>query len=46
MSQAVEGDEGVYRGHDGLRRWWRDVHETWEDISVEVIEARDYLGPE
>jgi ketosteroid isomerase-like protein len=40
LTQAVEGDAGAYRGHDGLRRWWRDVHDSWEDISIEVLDAR------
>jgi ketosteroid isomerase-like protein len=38
LTQAVEGDAGAYRGHDGLRRWWNDVHESWEDISVDILE--------
>jgi ketosteroid isomerase-like protein len=25
----------VYRGHDGLREWHRDLEEAWEVISVE-----------
>jgi ketosteroid isomerase-like protein len=32
-----------YRGHDGLRAFWRDVHEPWEEllIDVEAVEERD-----
>jgi ketosteroid isomerase-like protein len=26
---AVGG--GVYQGHDGLRRWWRDLEDAWGD---------------
>jgi ketosteroid isomerase-like protein len=33
---AELGDEGVYRGHDGARRYMRDLHEAWEIVQVEV----------
>jgi ketosteroid isomerase-like protein len=25
--------EGVYQGHDGLRRFFRAYHDAWEDVS-------------
>jgi ketosteroid isomerase-like protein len=30
--------EGTYHGHDGLRRWWQDVAEAFEDLRVEVLD--------
>jgi ketosteroid isomerase-like protein len=33
---AELGDEGVYRGHDGTRRYMRDLHDAWEMVQVEV----------
>lgn len=36
--------EGVYRGHDGLRRFFREWHEAWETIDYsfeELIDAGD-----
>ena len=32
----------VYRGHDGLRRWFEDLHQEWEtfETSVARIEER------
>jgi ketosteroid isomerase-like protein len=33
--------EGSYRGHDGIRRWWENLHDVWPDFSVEVLEVRD-----
>src|SRR3954453_9371853 len=41
MTDAVEGDGGVFRGHDGIRRWWQDTNDLWDDIETEVLEARD-----
>lgn len=36
---AVEG--GVVLGHDGLKKWWADVHATFEVLSVTFDEVRD-----
>ena len=30
--------EGAYHGHDGLRGWWQDFAEAFEDIHFEVLE--------
>jgi ketosteroid isomerase-like protein len=32
----------VYRGHDGLRRWFEDLHQEWEtfETRVEGIDER------
>ena len=29
------------RGHDGIRRWWKDLFEIVPDLTVEVVEVRD-----
>src|SRR5437879_3961313 len=39
MERDLGGASG-YRGHDGIRRWWREMSETWEDLSTEVHEVR------
>jgi hypothetical protein len=39
---AVGG--AIYRGHDGLRRWHRDLGEAWEDEIRLVPEAYFDLG--
>jgi ketosteroid isomerase-like protein len=39
MERGLAGVSG-YRGHDGIRRWWREMSETWEDASTEVHEVR------
>jgi uncharacterized protein len=33
--------EGVYRGHDGLRRFFRAYHDAWESISYSYDELID-----
>lgn len=38
--RAMEG-AGPYRGHSGIRRWWREVLEVLPDLSVELDEMRD-----
>ena len=32
--------EGSYRGHDGVRRWWQDLHDSFPDWNAEVGEVR------
>ena len=33
--------EGRYHGHDGIRRWWENLLDTFPDFTIEVIEVRD-----
>jgi ketosteroid isomerase-like protein len=30
-----------YRGHDGVRRWWQEMHDVSPALSTEVDEVRD-----
>jgi len=32
--------EGSYRGHEGVRRWWQDLHDTFPDWDAEIGEVR------
>ena len=41
IQQAIEGADGVFRGHEGLRRWLGELHDLYEDFETEVLEARD-----
>src|SRR5215207_5746371 len=34
-----------YRGHDGLREWWKDVLAIFPDLRVDVLEVRDPGDP-
>ena len=31
----------TYRGHEGMRRFWDDIIDTFPDFRTEVVEARD-----
>ena len=33
--------EGVFHGHEGIRRWWNTLLAAWPDYQVEVVEVRD-----
>ena len=33
--------EGGFRGHDGVRRWWKNLFGEIPDYTVEVVEVRD-----
>jgi ketosteroid isomerase-like protein len=35
---AVEGD---YHGHEGVRRWWRDVFDASPDFTIDIVDVRD-----
>jgi ketosteroid isomerase-like protein len=37
----MEGDPS-YRGHDGIREWWRNMLAIFPDFSMEVLELRDF----
>ena len=42
QSAIIGGAEGrVYRGHDGLRRWFAETQESFEDLRTELTEFRD-----
>jgi ketosteroid isomerase-like protein len=41
LERDIEGDENVFRGHDGIRLWWQGMSEAWSDFSTEVLEIRD-----
>jgi ketosteroid isomerase-like protein len=34
-------DTGPYHGHEGLRRWWQDVAEAFDEIRFEIDELID-----
>jgi ketosteroid isomerase-like protein len=40
------GGAGVYRGHEGMRTWFREWYEAWESLEdhvLEVIDAGEYV---
>jgi ketosteroid isomerase-like protein len=32
---------GPYRGHEGVRRWWDDIDEAFDDLQWELLEVTD-----
>jgi ketosteroid isomerase-like protein len=40
LTAGTEG-ENAYRGHDGIRRWFRDTDEMFSEVKWEVQEVRD-----
>jgi hypothetical protein len=39
--QLLAAMEGTYQGHDGIRRWWNNLHDAIPDLLIEVGEARN-----
>jgi ketosteroid isomerase-like protein len=39
--QAIEGEGGLFRGHEGIRRWFGELHDLYEDLDSEILEVRD-----
>jgi ketosteroid isomerase-like protein len=37
-------EDTVYRGHDGVTRWIRDIDETWAELRIEV-ESIEEVAP-
>jgi ketosteroid isomerase-like protein len=35
------GTDDVYRGHEGVRRFWREFIDPWETIRVEITDTRE-----
>jgi ketosteroid isomerase-like protein len=33
--------EGRYHGHDGIRRWWASLLDTFPDFRIEVLQVRE-----
>jgi uncharacterized protein len=41
MSALLGGSETVFQGHDGVRRWFRDVTDTFPETEFEFPDIRD-----
>jgi ketosteroid isomerase-like protein len=41
MAERQPDNAGVYRGHDGVRAFWRDWLSAWSDLHFEVQELLD-----
>jgi ketosteroid isomerase-like protein len=38
-SGLYPGIDPVYRGYDGFRKFWRDFHDIWQTLSMEMGEV-------
>jgi ketosteroid isomerase-like protein len=38
---SVAGEQGAYRGHEGLRKYLRDLEDAWERFRIDAREYRD-----
>lgn len=41
-SMVAEAEGTTFRGHEGVREWWRTVRGAFEEVRWELLEARDY----
>ena len=40
-SESLEGEAAVYRGHEGIRVFFRDLDELFDELHAEYPEIRD-----
>jgi ketosteroid isomerase-like protein len=33
--------KGIYVGHEGLTRFWTELHDAWEEFRLEIVEVVD-----
>jgi ketosteroid isomerase-like protein len=43
MAAQLEGIGGVYRGREGLRRFWDEFHDVWETVTV-TVDEHEWVG--
>jgi ketosteroid isomerase-like protein len=41
-SMVAEAEGTTFRGHEGVREWWRTVRGAFEEVGWELLEVRDY----
>ena len=42
---GIAAEPQVYRGHDGVRRWWDSFYEIMDEVTVEADEVTE-IGPD
>ena len=42
---GIAAEPQVYRGHDGVRRWFDSFHEVMDEVTIEPV-AVEELGPD
>ena len=41
LHALLAGEATVFRGHDGVRKMFRDLYEAFDEIHIELSEIRD-----
>jgi ketosteroid isomerase-like protein len=41
LPAVLGGEATVYRGHEGVRKLWRDLYEAFAEVQIEYSEIRD-----
>ncbi len=41
LSTVLSGEATVYKGHDGVREWFRELDDAFDEIHVEYSEIRE-----
>jgi ketosteroid isomerase-like protein len=41
LQVLLGGEATVYRGHDGIREFVRDLYEAFAEVHIEIVEIRD-----
>jgi ketosteroid isomerase-like protein len=41
VQEFIGGEAGVYRGHEGVREYFRDMDEAFTEVEVDYAELRD-----
>jgi ketosteroid isomerase-like protein len=42
IQQAMEGEGSVFRGPDGIRRWFEELQDLYEYLESEVLEVQEF----
>src|SRR5262245_42903382 len=40
VAPRVSAIEGPYRGHEGIRRWWKNLFDAFPDYRLEIVDVR------
>jgi ketosteroid isomerase-like protein len=44
VESDLQGSEGVYRGHDGIRRWWNTIHADLSELKTRIEQVHDSVS--
>ncbi|HEX3196971.1 MAG TPA: nuclear transport factor 2 family protein, partial [Propionibacteriaceae bacterium] len=41
LHALLGGEQTMFRGHDGIKRFWADVYASWDELVGNIEEVRD-----